>query len=263
MEPLDPALAELIATETKTVAPPEGAKARAWAAIGAGVGVVPLAVPAASAEAATAAAAKTGAWLKIVGATALVGAVGTGVWATSRTPEPTPAVARTDAAPSAEDGREAEPPPDDTTAAAVAAVEAEPEVEPEPEPDPEPESAPTVDTSAPAPEPRATKKLRQEPSTTVPTPPLGLAEELALVEKIRKAVAAGDHGEALTLAKEHRDTFPKGALRPDRLDLEATAYCARGQTERGRKLATQLRETWPKAPISDRLESTCKLDEEG
>ena len=57
MEPLDPALAELIATETETGAPPQGAKARAWAAIGAGLGGVPLAVPVGGADAATATAA--------------------------------------------------------------------------------------------------------------------------------------------------------------------------------------------------------------
>ena len=252
MEPLDPALAELIATETETVAPPQGAKARAWAAIGAGLGGVPLAVPVGGADAATATAAKTGAWLKIVGATALVGAVGTGVWATSRSPEPapTPAVARTESAPVAEVVPDEEPPADEPTSVAVAAPE------PEPQAEPEPEVVPDEETGTPAPEPRATKKSRPE---TAPT--LGLAEELALVEKIRKAVAAGDHAGALKLAGEHRDSFPKGALRPDRLDLEATAYCARGQTERGRKLAAQLRESWPKAPVSDRLESTCKLDD--
>ncbi|MEM6290512.1 MAG: hypothetical protein AAGA54_04575 [Myxococcota bacterium] len=97
---------------------------------------------------------------------------------------------------------------------------------------------------------------RREPAK----PKLGLAEELALIDAMRKDVAAKRYAAALERAKTHRASFAPGALAADRMDLEAAARCGRGDLKAGRALAERKAKRWPRAPISDPLRSLCRLD---
>jgi hypothetical protein len=248
MEPLKGRLAELVAREGDAVLPPQGAKARHWAAVSAAFGPIgppPSAGATAGAEGAAAgtAVAKGSALLKIVGGTALAAAVVTGVWA-SRSGDRD---VETAAMQPAESGTIVQP------------ADA-PEPAPAPEPEPEPEPEPAQSHRAPAPvEPRAAAASRSaKPSADAPDPPRGLAEEIALVESLRRAVARRDYATAKALAARHRREFAKGSLVPDRLDLEATAHCGAGDRDRGRALAEELERRWPEAPVSDRLTTACR-----
>jgi hypothetical protein len=250
MEPLKGRLAELVAREGDAVLPPQGAKARHWAAVSAAFGPIgppPSAGATAGAEGAAAgtAVAKGSALLKIVGGTALAAAVVTGVWA-SRSGDRDIETAAIHEAEDADTILE----PEDAPAI----------VEPEPEPASAPEPEPAQSHRAPAPvEPRAAAASRSaKPSADAPDPPRGLAEEIALVESLRRAVARRDYATAKALAARHRREFAKGSLVPDRLDLEATAHCGAGDRDRGRALAEELERRWPEAPVSDRLTTACR-----
>jgi hypothetical protein len=258
MEPLEGPLADLLAREAEANVPPPEAKARHWAAVGAAFGPVvpPPNPPASGAEAtATATAAKGGALLKIVGGTLAAGALAAGVWAgrpSSPAPETAPAAVTEPETPgaAAPDPAEASPP--------VEPAEPADPVEPIEPVAPETTDPPPTEVTPPPPATAEPAPRRIQPAPAPDAP--GLAEELALVEDMRRAVQAGDHAEALRLAKRHRKEFPRGRLRPDRLDLEASATCASGRLEAGRALAAVRQQQWPQAPISDRLETACKLD---
>ena len=273
MEPLKGRLADLVASEREDVAPPQDAKARHWAAVSAAFG--PVGVPpgggsptGAEGAATAAAAAKGGALLKIVGGTALAAAVATGVWA-SRSGVDRP-VASADVAATSE----AAPRPREDAAPAIqpGAAEVEPDrpiVEPDPpivEPDPTGDPSATPEPAPPDPsiDETTARPRRRKPDPASPkseVEPRGLAEEIALVESLRRAVVRADYATAKALAARHGREFPDGSLVPDRLDLQATAHCASGDPERGRALAKELARRFPEAPASDRLTKACTAED--
>lgn len=275
MEPLKGRLAELVARESNAVVPPQGTKARHWAAVSAAFGPIgppPSEGAPAGAEGAAAgtAVAKGSALLKIVGGTALAAAVVAGVWASRSDDRDVATAAIHDAAAS---GTTVE------LADAPAIIEHEPasapphQVPANVEPTVDPEGARDVEDSdarsttsvaarrpAAEPQPTAAAPRSAKPSADAPEPPRGLAEEIALVESLRRAVARRDYATAKALAARHRREFAKGSLVPDRLDLEATAHCGAGDRARGRALAGELERRWPEAPVSDRLTTACGDD---
>ncbi len=255
MDRLQGPLADLIEAERAGVEPAPDAKDRTWAGVAAGFGP-PSGPPGAGGGGSGAAAASGGTLLKVVGAVVVGGVVAAGGWAGTR-PGPSPTPVAAELAPRIEVSAIADPEPP----------------QPKPRLPPKPASPPTAasrpespPTSAVEVSPSARRSAKPRPASrpsrsAEPTPGsnAGLAQELKLIESLRRAVARRDYAEALRLAKEHRESFEGGALKADRLDLEASAECGRGRLERGRSLASRRAERWPKAPVSDRLRTLCEL----
>lgn len=233
MERLDGPLADLVAAERDEMEAMPKSKDAAWAGVAAAWQPPPPPPTPPGATEAVASASKAGV-LKVVGALVVGTSVAAGAWAVSS----------------------------DDTRARVDRVEA-PVVVAAPadvEPPPPPASLPLVVPPPPAPKPAL-----EEPETRVAPKPapkktLGLAEELALIDAMRKDVAAGRYTKALSRAKEHRESFAKGSLIADRMDLEAAARCGGGDLDAGRALADRKKKRWPRAPMSQRLRNLCRMD---
>lgn len=234
MERLDGPLADLVAAEREGVEAIPKSPDAAWAGIAAAWHAPPPIPPGGAAEAATATAGKAG-LLKVVAAVVVGTSVAAGAWAWRDEPGEPP-LARVEA-PVVVAAIPVETPP--VPNIDVAPVSATP---------PPRLSAPQVE---PAPAPRASSRPAAQP---------GLAEELALVDSMRRDVAAGRFSKALAGAKKHRSSFEKGSLIADRMDLEAAARCGQGDLEIGKKLAERKAKRWPRAPMSDRLRTLCRLD---
>jgi hypothetical protein len=134
--------------------------------------------------------------------------------------------------------------------------------------DPAPSTDPRADPGAPQATPVAPPIEEIEPSHAAPAPTRrahrveetttrpGLAEELALVESMRSAFARDDPAEVLTLGKQHRKTFPKGALREERAALEVRASCRLGRADAAKRRDTFL-ESWPTSAHVERIDRDC------
>ncbi len=240
MEPLEGVLADLVAQEREALDAIDKPRDAAWSGIAAGWGAGPPPVPPPGAAEATATATKGGAIIKLVSAMAIGGAVAAAAWLGP--------------------GQDPAQGPEEERVVAPVVAELEPPVS---SVRPPPENLPEIATPPPAPEsrlePEPVPKATNKPEPTLPQ--AGLSEELALVEALRRDVNAGRYADALKKAKRHRDEFPQGALRADRMDLEAAAQCGGGRVDAGRKTADQKAKRWPRAPVSDRLRTLCKLDE--
>ena len=235
MERLDGPLADLISAEKEEMAALPKGRDAALAGIAAAWAPVPPTPPVGVAEAAATTGKAAGAGvLKVVAALVVGSSIAAGTWVSTRN----------------------EPPPIVRVEAPAEAVVLEAPARERPL---VPELAP------PPPAPVRPERVRETPAPRVatkpaPSPRSGLAEELALIDAMRKDVSAGRYTEALARAKQHRESFAKGSLTADRLDLEAAARCGRGDLEAGRTLAERKAERWPRAPISERLRTLCRLD---
>lgn len=122
-------------------------------------------------------------------------------------------------------------------------VEPEPEtVEPEPNP-----AKPAIKS------PKPEKKLEAPP----PVEPSTLGEEVALIQKARKALLAKTPGEALTILRDHADRFPNGAMIQERRALLAIATCEANGADAGRASAESFLGKHPNAALADRVRSAC------
>jgi len=158
------------------------------------------------------------------------------------------------------------------------AADAQPEtVEPETvEPEtvePETVEPATVEPRAPAPKtvvPSSTSRSSRkstpqhdeptEPAAAQPAPKLStLGQEIALIERARKALLAHTPGEAIKILREHADQFPKGAMSQERRALHAIAGCERDGTG-GAKRGQRFLEDHPTAALADRVRSACEID---
>jgi len=158
--------------------------------------------------------------------------------------------------------------------AAVFKRSIEPELEPEPEPEPGPEPQiepePQPPTPVPTPEPAvdntgkpakprkptAPKKKVEAPD---PVEPSTLGEEVALIQKARKALLAKTPGVALTVLRDHADRFPNGAMVQERRALLAIATCEANGADAGRTRAESFLQRHPKAALADRVRTACGL----
>lgn len=234
MERLEGPLADLVAAERKEMDATPKSRDAAWAGIAASWQPTPPMPPA---VASVPAAASSGAGaLKVVGALVVATSVAAGGWAL-RDDEPQAPIERVEAPADADVVDDVQkytsPPP----------------------------SLPLVADPPPAPkvaevETRRVREPRPAPADRTP----GLADELALIDAMRKDVAAGRFAKALERAKQHRDDFGKGSLTADRVDLEAAARCGLGDLDAGRALAERKKTRWPRAPMSPRLRTLCELE---
>ena len=130
-------------------------------------------------------------------------------------------------------------------------VEAKPAAIAEPEPKAKiaaatPESIEDPSTERPAivPEPPtvAARPAKPKPHAEAPSPapqPDPLSAELDLVDKTRRAFAAGDHEAVLKWAKAHAEQFPDGQFRRERDRSRVAALCALDRTSEAMSLAAE------------------------
>jgi len=82
-----------------------------------------------------------------------------------------------------------------------------------------------------------------------------LADELALLDQARRAVADGRAATALEVLGRHARSFPRGALREEAAVLRMEAYVLVGDRDRARASAESFLETAPQSPQRARVRS--------
>ncbi len=92
--------------------------------------------------------------------------------------------------------------------------------------------------SPPAPTPSSTRPSTKVRSGTV-------ADELALIEQARSALAKGRPAVALRVLAGHRRSFPRGAFVEEAAALRASALCKAGRIDDARSAAARFRTRWP------------------
>ena len=114
----------------------------------------------------------------------------------------------------------------------------EPELEPEPEPEPKP-------------------KPKQEPK---PEPkPRTLADEVALIEAISKALKQAEWKSVLKLVAEHERDFANGNFVEERDAAKVRAQCRSDALDAGRKGAERFSERWPSSIHRATIRQDCEL----
>ncbi len=119
---------------------------------------------------------------------------------------------------------------------------------------PAPVAAEVPQASAPA---RPATSVRRAP----PVPEAkttSLAAEMRLLGQANAAMRAGDAGQALATLEEHRRTFAKGQLAPEREHQRAVALCELGRREAARKVVSAFARTYPKSPLLAKTEGVCR-----
>jgi hypothetical protein len=149
-----------------------------------------------------------------------------------------------------------------------------------PAPTPEParrqarEPVPEVAEAAPV-QVDARKSATREPSRKHPHPAhaeqaehhdppeqdRGVAEEVALMSRIRSAIQAGNSEQALLLLRQHEERFAKGVFADERQVSLAEALCAAGNIEKGKKVADAFVAQKPGSPLASRARRACSADE--
>jgi hypothetical protein len=97
-----------------------------------------------------------------------------------------------------------------------------------------------------------------EPTTRAPTRTHGtFAEELALVERARRALRRRQFGEVLSTVREHRRRFPTGALVEEAAALHLAASCGRnGDRDHTGEIADFTRR-WSRSVHADLIDLHC------
>lgn len=85
-----------------------------------------------------------------------------------------------------------------------------------------------------------------------------LAEELALFRRAKLALLEGSAAQALSLLDEHRERFPRGALRREGTVLRAEALCALGRTAEATRLRDRFLGQHASSPLATRMRSVCR-----
>jgi hypothetical protein len=145
-------------------------------------------------------------------------------------------------------GRHSEPPTPVTASPVVAPV---PPAPVKPATAAAPAEAPTLSVEslplAPEPERAAT------PSNAATSD--SLKEEIAQLDKVRKAISAGAPAQALTELNTYRTRFPRGLLRPESVVLKIQALKASGNTAQAASLAQSFLAKNPNSPHAERIKN--------
>ncbi len=126
----------------------------------------------------------------------------------------------------------------------------------------EPVSPVPTEAAKADPRPRRSSPPTPSSSTTAPSTPApapdGLAEELRLMQRSRRAIDSGAPKTALDILAEHRRRFPRGQLKEDRMALRVVALCASGNDAAGSREAEAFARAFPKSHHLGRVRSSCK-----
>lgn len=126
-----------------------------------------------------------------------------------------------------------------------------------------PEEAPAREKDAEA--DKADPPVERPAPATKESPPRkgGVAEEVALMGRIRRAIQAGDNQRALRLLREHGRRFPKGVFADEREVSLAEAFCAADKLDEGRKVANGFVAKNPQSSLVARARRACADTESG
>jgi hypothetical protein len=92
------------------------------------------------------------------------------------------------------------------------------------------------------------------PAATVePTPASQLAEEIAVLDRARGALAGGGAGQALDELAGYDRRFPRGTLRAEATVVRIEAHLELGQRARAQRLAETFAERNPKSALLQRV----------
>lgn len=209
--------------------PPEDAQRRAWCALAGHIGGSTAAAPGLVEATATG---------KLAGAPWALGLVGAAVLAAIVSAPPTPAA------------RPREPDPARSTNAHTR--------------DRPPPATPRLDSAVPTaastrgpprPAPRRAAAIAGKPVMTADM----LAAETALMTRVRAAVAAGQHDDALALLQQHTREYPQGVLQRERQGFRAIALCRTGRTDAGRSEGAAFLRDHPEIALAAQLRAACEL----
>lgn len=106
---------------------------------------------------------------------------------------------------------------------------------------------PAVDAALPVPAPHASSTPPDTPARAAPSATSTLAEEQALVDRARAALARGRPKDALAAVTEHERRFGRGRLSEEREILAIQALVGDGRTAEARARAARFRTTFPKS----------------
>lgn len=110
-------------------------------------------------------------------------------------------------------------------------------------------------TPAAAIEPKADARAAAPVNKASKSTPEGLAEELALIDKARVAVASGQGSQALKLLDEHDRRFAGGQLAPEALVLRIEALVGMGRMSDAARLGDAYLAAFPKSAYARRVRS--------
>lgn len=88
-----------------------------------------------------------------------------------------------------------------------------------------------------------------------------LAEQIALIDAARGALAAGNADRTLTLVRKYQTTYPTGAFRPEAAALRIEALVKLGRNPEARAAAEQFVATYGRGPLADRVARSVGLPE--
>jgi len=121
---------------------------------------------------------------------------------------------------------------------------------------------PTADTAAnaadePAPKSSAPQSTRGSRST----PASELADQIALVDAARSALASGGAQRALSIAREYQTQYPSGTFRPEVAAVKIEALVKLGRTSEARTLAERFVVAYGPSPLAARVARLAQLAE--
>lgn len=101
----------------------------------------------------------------------------------------------------------------------------------------------------------AAASARPEPSAVSSSGAARLREEVALMDRARRALAAGDAAGALVVLDQHQRSFPNGTLGQEAKLLRIEALARRGDRAAARALGQRFLSEHPDTPHRKRIES--------
>lgn len=138
-----------------------------------------------------------------------------------------------------------------------------------------PPAAPAIDSAAPAgpAAETASHEASPPPEDELPTKPLvsargrrgtsagELADQIALVDAARSALAAGGAQRALSIVSKYQSEFPNGTFRPEVSAVKVEALVKLGRTVEARALAERFLVAYGPSPLADRVAHLAHLAE--
>lgn len=119
--------------------------------------------------------------------------------------------------------------------------------------------APQVEPAAPAPATVTPPELpAHPPAAAAPSPSASLSDEVAALDRARRALDAKAPGQALKELEAYRKRFPRGALGAEQTVLTVEALLLSGQNARAIALADRFAAAQPKSSYARRVQDLVK-----
>jgi hypothetical protein len=144
--------------------------------------------------------------------------------------------------------------------AAPELVETPPEVSEAPASESSGPLAPVVDGASSTARTRASTKTAVAPRKNTPASGSSLAEEVAMLQRARRALAAENGALALGLVEELDERFPKGVLIEERSATRVLSLCKLERTDEARHTARAFLERYPGSVYAERVRNSCAAE---